>query len=63
MIFFFWGRPRRFQWYQTSLTMVSLASEPELQKKARSSPSGVSAARRAASWMAGSLAWARKPWA
>ncbi len=27
------GLPARFQWYQTSLTMVSLASEPELQKK------------------------------
>ncbi len=52
MIVFFSGRPIRFQKKRTSLTAVSLASEPELVKNTRSKPGGASSASRAASSIA-----------
>ena len=56
MIVFFLGRPCRFQKNRTSLTAVSLASEPELVKNTRSMPGGAIPARRAASSTAGGVA-------
>ena len=63
MIFFFSGLPRRLLKYHTSFTTVSLASEPELQKKARLMPGGAIASSRSARSMAGSLEVDRKAWA
>ena len=49
MIFFFFGRPSALLRYQTSLTTVSLASEPELVKNALDIGTGASATSRSAS--------------
>jgi hypothetical protein len=54
MIFFFFGRPKALFMYQMSLTWVSLASEPELQKKILEVGTGAISLSRSASSIAGS---------
>ena len=49
----FCGWPLSFQKYSTSLTTVSLASEPELAKNTRSNPGAIAASRAASSTGAG----------
>jgi hypothetical protein len=62
MIFFFFGRPSALFMYQTSLTWVSFASEPELAKNARVRRSGVIATRRSARSIAGLFALPENEW-
>ena len=54
MIFFLRGRPSALFMYQTSLTWVSFASEPELQKNTFEIGTGAISLRRSASSIAGS---------
>ena len=53
MNFFFSGRPTALLWNHTSLTTLSLASDPELVKNTRSSPAGASRTSFSARSMAG----------
>ena len=58
MIFFFCGRPSALFMYQTNLTWVSLASDPELQKKTFEIGTGAISFSFSASSIAGS--WLRQ---
>ena len=49
------GSPRSIQYWRTSLTADSIASDPPLQKKAQSRPGGVNRAIRAARRSCGSF--------
>ena len=62
MIFFFRGRPKALFMYQTSLTWVSLASEPEEQKNTFEVGTGTISLSRSASSIAGSWLLPVKRW-
>ena len=65
MIFFLFGRPSALLRYQTSLTWVSLASDPELQKNTFEIGTGAisfsfSASSMAGSWLLPVNRWAKE---